>query len=72
MNATGGPQAVDVIGVGGAVVGLLDGADAVIFADFMQGVPPETLFQCLASGLLGRHPSTAAGTQRRWAWRFIS
>jgi len=54
MDASAPPRAIHAIGVGGFLVGLLDGADAVVFSYVAQGVAPETLFQYIASGLLGR------------------
>jgi hypothetical protein len=54
MDESARPRARDVIGLGGLLVGLLDGADAVVFSYLAQGVPPKTLLQYIASGLLGR------------------
>ena len=39
--------------VGGLIVGVLDGLDAVIFFG-LRGVAPERIFQAIAAGLLGR------------------
>ncbi len=39
--------------IGGAMAGLLDGLDAVIFYWLAYAVPPAALFQSIASGLLG-------------------
>ncbi len=47
------PRATDTILVGGAIAGLLDGLDAVIFYWLAYAVPPALLFQTIASGLLG-------------------
>lgn len=48
------PRAFETILLGGALAGLLDGADAVVFYYFAFGVPPTLLFQNISSGLLGR------------------
>jgi hypothetical protein len=58
MDASAPPGAIHAIGVGGFLVGLLDGADAVVFSYVAQGVAPETLFQYIAGGLLGRESFT--------------
>jgi hypothetical protein len=48
------PRALQTILVGGAIAGLLDGLDAVIFYWLAFAVPPATIFQGIASGLLGQ------------------
>jgi hypothetical protein len=40
--------------LGGLVVGILDGLDAVIFFGLRSGARPERIFQGIAGGLLGR------------------
>jgi hypothetical protein len=49
------PRATQTILVGGAIAGLLDGLDAVIFYWLAYAVPPALLFQSIAGGLLGPH-----------------
>ena len=41
------------IAYGALTVGVLDGLDAIVFFG-LRGVPPERIFQAIASGLLGR------------------
>jgi uncharacterized membrane protein YagU involved in acid resistance len=48
------PKAFETILLGGAIAGLLDGIDAVVFYYLAFGVTPTLLFQNIASGLLGR------------------
>jgi hypothetical protein len=48
------PRAMQTILVGGAIAGLLDGLDAVIFYWLAFAVPPAAIFQGIASGLLGQ------------------
>jgi len=47
------PRAMQTILVGGAIAGLLDGLDAVIFYWLAYAVPPTAIFQGITSGLLG-------------------
>ena len=47
------PRATQTILVGGAIAGLLDGLDAVIYYWLAFAVPPSVIFQGIASGLLG-------------------
>jgi hypothetical protein len=47
------PRATQTILGGGAIAGLLDGLDAVVFYQLAFAVPPALLFQSIASGLLG-------------------
>ncbi len=47
------PRATQTILVGGAIAGLLDGLDAVIFYWLAFAVPPAAIFQGIASGLVG-------------------
>lgn len=46
-------RALEAILLGGAVAGVLDGIDAVVFYKVDAGVSPSRLFQHIASGLLG-------------------
>jgi uncharacterized membrane protein YagU involved in acid resistance len=46
------PTAAGTIGLGGAVAGVLDITDAIVFLYF-RGVPPRTILQSIASGVLG-------------------
>ena len=48
------------IALGGLVVGILDGLDAVIFFG-LRGVQPTKIFQAIAAGLLGREAAVAGG-----------
>jgi hypothetical protein len=48
------PRATQTILVGGAIAGLLDGLDAVIFYWLAFAVSPAAIFQGIASGLLGQ------------------
>jgi hypothetical protein len=48
------PRAMQTILGGGAIAGLLDGLDAVIFYRLAFAVPSARLFQSIASGLLGQ------------------
>jgi hypothetical protein len=48
------PQAMQTILGDGAIAGLLDGLDAVIFYRLAFAVPSARLFQSIASGLLGQ------------------
>jgi hypothetical protein len=48
------PRAMQTILGGGAIAGLLDGLDAVIFYRLAFAVPSTRLFQSIASGLLGQ------------------
>jgi uncharacterized membrane protein YagU involved in acid resistance len=50
---TGRPRAFETIVVGGAIAGVLDGLDAVLYYNWASGVAPSRLFQHIASGLLG-------------------
>ena len=47
------PRATQTILVGGAIAGLLDGLDAVVFYWLAYAVPPASIVQHIASGLLG-------------------
>lgn len=47
------PYFFETVILGGAVVGVLDGLDAVIFYRISDSVPPEKIFQGIASGVLG-------------------
>ena len=47
------PRAFETILVGGAIAGVLDGLDAVVYYNLVSGVAPGRLFQFVASGLLG-------------------
>jgi hypothetical protein len=47
------PRAFQTILMGGAIAGLLDGLDAVVFYRLAFAVHPASLFQSIASGLLG-------------------
>lgn len=47
------PHAVQTILGGGAIAGLLDGLDAVIFYRLAFAVPAARIFQSISSGLLG-------------------
>jgi len=49
------PRALDTILIGGLIAGILDGLDAILFYRWAFAVPPDTLFQSIASGLFGRH-----------------
>lgn len=46
------PTAAGTIGLGGLFAGILDITDAIVFYYF-RGVPPRTILQSVASGLLG-------------------
>jgi hypothetical protein len=50
---SGGWSPVRAILTGGALVGVLDGCDAVIVWG-LRGAPPTRIFQAIAAGLLGR------------------
>lgn len=52
-SETSRPRAMQTVLVGGAIAGLLDGLDAVIFYRLAYAVPPARLFQNIAGGLLG-------------------
>ncbi|HEV2116976.1 MAG TPA: hypothetical protein VGR48_13175 [Terriglobales bacterium] len=47
------PRFFETIILGGLLIGILDGLDAVIFYGIADSVPPHTIFQGIASGLLG-------------------
>ena len=47
------PRAFETILLGGAIAGVLDGLDAVVYYNLVSGVAPARLFQHIASGLLG-------------------
>lgn len=47
------PGFFETVILGGAVVGVLDGLDAVIFYRISDSVPPEKILQGIASGVLG-------------------
>lgn len=49
----GRPSFLATVIVGGVLVGILDGLDAVIFYGITPGVAPERLFQGIARGLIG-------------------
>ena len=49
----GRPRAFETILAGGAIAGVLDGLDAVVYYNWASGVAPSRLFQHIASGLLG-------------------
>ena len=55
------PQATQTVLVGGAIAGLLDGLDAVIFYGLAYAVPPAAIFQTIASGLLGSQSFRGGG-----------
>jgi uncharacterized membrane protein YagU involved in acid resistance len=52
--ASARPKAFDTILIGGLIAGVLDGLDAVLFYRWSFQVPPDLLFQNIASGLIGR------------------
>jgi len=52
-SETGRPKAFETILLGGSIAGLLDGLDAVVFYYLAFSVPPASLFQNIAAGLLG-------------------
>lgn len=51
------PRALDTILYGGLIVGVLDGLDALIFFG-LRGSKPASIFQYIASGLVGRSAFT--------------
>jgi uncharacterized membrane protein YagU involved in acid resistance len=51
--APGRPSFVATVGLGGLIVGILDGLDAIIFYGITPGVAPGLLFQNIASALVG-------------------
>ena len=55
------PTAAGTIGIGGLIAGALDITDAIVFYYF-RGVPPVSILQSIASGLLGAE-GAAAGQQ---------
>jgi uncharacterized membrane protein YagU involved in acid resistance len=52
--ASARPKAFETILIGGLIAGVLDGLDAVLFYRWSFQVPPDWLFQNIASGLVGR------------------
>src|SRR5260370_8430516 len=52
-NPSGPPRPRETILLGGLVAGALDGTDAIVFSWLVLGVAPMTLFQYIASGVLG-------------------
>ena len=58
----GRPRFLPTVILGGMIVGILDGLDAVIFYGIHPGVAPDRLFQGIARGLIG-----ARAFQGGWA-----
>ena len=52
-SMNGRPKAFETILIGGALGGIGDGLDAVLYYNWTSGVAPARLFQFIASGLLG-------------------
>jgi uncharacterized membrane protein YagU involved in acid resistance len=52
-SMNGRPKAFETILIGGALAGVGDGLDAVLYYNWASGVAPARLFQHIASGLLG-------------------
>jgi uncharacterized membrane protein YagU involved in acid resistance len=52
-SMNGRPKALETILIGGALAGIGDGLDAVVYYNLASGVAPARLFQHIASGLLG-------------------
>jgi uncharacterized membrane protein YagU involved in acid resistance len=52
-SMNGRPKAFETILIGGALAGIGDGLDAVIYYNWASNVAPSRLFQFIASGLLG-------------------
>ena len=61
MSARKPRSAVQVVLLGGLVVGILDITDATTFWWFRAGLTPIQIFQSVAAGLLGREASAAGG-----------
>ena len=61
VSAPGPRRPVQVVLLGGLVVGILDIADAIIFWGFRAGLTPIRIFQSVAAGLLGRDAAASGG-----------
>ena len=61
VPARGPRSRVQVVLLGGLVVGILDISDAIIFWWFRAGLTPMRIFQSVATGLLGREAAVAGG-----------
>src|ERR1700761_7884527 len=55
------PRAWGTIAGGGLLAGFLDGADAIIYYHLLFGIPVQSIFHYIASGLIGVQASVHAG-----------
>ena len=55
------PRAWGTIAYGGLLAGFLDGADAIIYYHLIFGIPVQSIFHYIASGLIGVQASIRAG-----------
>ena len=55
------PRAWGTIAYGGLLAGFLDGADAIIYYHLIFGIPVQSIFHYIASGLIGVQASIHAG-----------
>jgi len=60
-RVAGRPRAVDIIPLGGLLIGLFDLVFAFTFYGLILGVPLLRIFQSVAAGVLGRPRATAGG-----------
>jgi len=60
-RVAGRPRAVDIIPLGGLLIGLFDLVFAFTFYGLILGVPMLRIFQSVAAGVLGRPRATAGG-----------
>lgn len=61
QNILGRPKALEVIPLGGLLIGIFDLTFAFTFYALILGVPPLRIFQSVAAGVLGRPRAIAGG-----------
>jgi hypothetical protein len=69
-----GWTALQVIGYGTLIVGILDGLDAIIFFGWRGGATPATIGRTIAAGLVGRTAARAGGIPMSilgWGLHFV-
>ena len=65
------PRALETILLGGAVIAILDIANAMTFWALYRGTEPRVVLQSVAAGLLGRPAAFSGGAPTAWLGAFL-